>query len=118
MDVVYPVCCGIDVHQAHLTACLRRVQEDGHVTKDVQEFATTYPALLILLDWLIAQHCPVVALESTGVYWKPVYHVLAGSLEVLVGNAQDMQQQPRIGCTKCSRTRTSRWRVSSPISLG
>jgi len=94
MDVVYPVCCGIDVHQAHLTACLRRVQEDGHVTKDVQEFATTYPALLILLDWLIAQHCPVVALESTGVYWKPVYHVLAGSLEVLVGNAQDMQQRP------------------------
>src|SRR5215831_17909217 len=94
MDVVYPVCCGIDVHQARLTACLRRVQEDGQVTKDVQEFDTTYPALLILLDWLIAQHCPVVALESTGVYWKPVYHVLAGSLEVLVGNAQDMQQRP------------------------
>ena len=94
MDVVYPVCCGIDVHQARLTACLRRVQEDGHVTKDVQEFDTTYPALLLLLDWLIAQHCPVVALESTGVYWKPVYHVLAGSLEVLIGNAQDMQQRP------------------------
>jgi transposase len=71
MDVVYPVCCGIDVHQARLTACLRRVQEDGQVTKDVQEFDTTYPALLILLDWLIAQHCPVVALESTGVYTPP-----------------------------------------------
>jgi transposase len=94
MDVVYPVCCGIDVHQARLTACLRRVQEDGQVTKDVQEFDTTYPALLVLLDWLIAQHCPVVAMESTGVYWKPVYHVLAGTIEVLVGNAQDMQQRP------------------------
>jgi hypothetical protein len=48
MDVVYPVCCGIDVHQARLTACLRWVQEDGHGTKDVQEFDTTYPALLVL----------------------------------------------------------------------
>jgi len=94
MDVVHPVCCGIDVHQARLTACLRRVCEDGQVTKDVQEFDPTYPALLVLLDWLIAQHCPVVAMESTGVYWKPVYHVLAGTIEVLVGNAQAMQQRP------------------------
>ena len=77
MDVVYPVCCGIDVHQARLTACLRRVQEDGQVTKEVQEFDTTYPALLVLLDWLIAQHYPVVAMESTGVYWKPIWNVLA-----------------------------------------
>ena len=94
MDVVFPLCCGIDVHQARLTACLRRVQEDGHVTKDVQEFDTTYPALLLLLDWRIAQPCPVVALESTEVSWQPVSHVLGGSLEVLIGNAQDMQQRP------------------------
>src|ERR687885_1905827 len=94
MDVVYPVCCGIDVPQARLTACLRRVHEDGHVTKDVQEFDTTYPALLGLLDWLIEQHCPVVALESTGVYWKPVYHVLAGTIEVFIGNAHEMRSRP------------------------
>ena len=52
MQVVHPICCGIDVHQARLTACLRQVDADGQVTKDVREFATTYGALLTLLDWL------------------------------------------------------------------
>jgi transposase len=94
MQVVHPICCGIDVHQAQLTACLRRVTEDGQVTQEVREFATTYPALLVLLDWLSAQHCPVVAMESTGVYWRPVYHVLAGTVEVLVGNAHEMRRRP------------------------
>jgi transposase len=94
MQVVHPICCGIDVHQAQLTVCLRRVTEDGQVTQEVREFATTYPALLALLDWLSAQHCPVVAMESTGVYWRPVYHVLAGTVEVLVGNAHEMRRRP------------------------
>jgi hypothetical protein len=94
MQVVHPICCGIDVHQAQLTACLRRVTEDGQVTQEVREFATTYPALLALLDWLSAHHCPVAAMGSTGVYWRPVYHVLAGTVEVLVGNAHEMRRRP------------------------
>lgn len=94
MHVVYPICCGIDVHQARLTACLRQVDAAGQITQDVREFATTYGALLTLLDWLVETHCPVVALESTGVYWRPVYHVLVGTVEVLVGNAQEMQRRP------------------------
>jgi hypothetical protein len=71
MQVVHPICCGIDVHQAQLTACLRHMDMEGHVTQEVQEFATTSAALLALLDWLIAHHCPVVAMESTGVYTLP-----------------------------------------------
>jgi transposase len=94
MQVVYPVCCGIDVHQARLTACLRGVQGDGQVTQDVREFATTYSALLALTEWLVEQHCSVVAMESTGVYWQPVYHVLSGALEVVVGNAQEIRRRP------------------------
>jgi len=94
MQVVHPICCGIDVHQTHLTACLRWVTEEGHVTQEVREFATTYPALPALLDWLHAQQCPVVAMESTGIYWRPVYHVLAGTVEVLVGNAHEMRRRP------------------------
>ena len=94
MQVVHPICCGIDVHQAHRTACLRQVTEDGQVTQEVRELATTSPALLALLDWLNAQPCPVVAMESTGVYWRPVYHVLAGTVEVLVGNAHEMRRRP------------------------
>jgi transposase len=94
MQVVHPVCCGIDVHQARLTACLRCVQAGGQVTQEVREFATTYGALFAFSEWLIEQDCPVVAMESTGVYWQPVYHVLAGTLEVLVGNAQEMRRRP------------------------
>jgi transposase len=94
MEVVHPSCCGIDVHQAQLTACLRRVTEDGQVTQAVRACATAYPALLAWLDGLSAQDCPVVAMESTGVYWRPVYHVLSGTIEVVVGNAQEMRRRP------------------------
>src|SRR3977135_1704274 len=64
MQVVHPICCGIDVHQA----CLRHVDAAGQAIQDVGEFATTYNALLALLDWFVEAHCPVVARESTGVY--------------------------------------------------
>ena len=94
MPVVHPLCCGIDVHQAQLTACLRRVDADGQVTQEVREFATTYDALLSLRTWLTEEQCPVAALESTGVYGRPVYHVLEGMVEVLVGNAQEMRRRP------------------------
>jgi transposase len=94
MQVVYPICCGIDVHQAQLTACLRQVDEGGHVTQEVWDFGTTTSALLALLEWLVEQHCPVVAMESTGVYWKPVYHVLSGAVDVLVGNPHEMRRRP------------------------
>jgi Transposase len=94
MQVVHPICCGIDVHQAQLTACLRRVDVDGQVTQEVREFATTYDALLTLSTWLTEEQCPIAALESTGVYWRPVYHVLVGTVEVLVGHAQEMRRRP------------------------
>jgi hypothetical protein len=94
MHVVHPVCCGIDVHHVRLTAWLRCVQPDGQVMEDVCEFATTYSAWLALTEWLVEQHCPVVAMESTGGYWQPVYHVLHGTLEVLVGHAQEMRRRP------------------------
>jgi transposase len=94
MQVVHPVCCGLDVHQASLTACLRRMRDDEQITTEVRVFGTTYAALLALSDWLSASHCPVVAMESTGVYWRPVYHVLAGTVEVLVGNAREMRPRP------------------------
>ena len=94
MPVVHPICCGIDVHQAQLTACLRRVDMDGQVTHEVREFATTYDALLTLSTWLTEAQCPGVALESTGVYWRPVSHVLVGTVEGLVGHAQEMRRRP------------------------
>jgi transposase len=94
MQAEHPVCWGIDVHKDTLTACLRRVDVNGQVSKEGREFATTYTSLLALSDWLGEQHCPVVAMESTGVSWKPVYHVRAGVVEVFIGNAYEMRQRP------------------------
>ena len=94
MQVMHPICCGIDVYQAQLTACLRRVDTDGQVTQEVRAYATTYDALSTLNEWLTEQQCPVVALESTGVYWRPVSHVLVGTVEALVGHAQEMRRRP------------------------
>ena len=94
MQVIHPVCCGIDVHAAQLTACLRQVSEDGQVTTEVVEYGTTYGALVALRSWLQAHQCPIVALESTGVYWKPVYHVLSEAVEVYLANSRDVRQRP------------------------
>ena len=94
MQGAHPVCCGIDVHKDTLTACLRRVDANGQVSKERREFATTYTSLLTLSDWLVEQHCPIVAMESTGVYWKPVYHVLVGTVEVYIGNAHELRSRP------------------------
>jgi transposase len=107
MPVVHPICCGIDVYQAQLTACLRRVDADRQVTQEVREFATTDDAVLTLSTWLTEQQCPVSALESTGVYWRPVYHVLVGTVEVRVGHAQEMRRRPG----QKTDTADARWMV-------
>ena len=83
MPVVSPVCCGIDGHPTQLTACLRRVSAPGQITTELRECGTTYSALAAFRAWLIEQDCPIVVLESTGVYWRPMYPVLAEVVEVV-----------------------------------
>jgi transposase len=94
MPVVSPVCCGLDVHQAQRTACLRCVSPEGQRTLERRECGPTSGALLALSDWRAAHDGPVVALESTGVYWRPVSHVLVGTVAVLGGNARDIRPRP------------------------
>jgi transposase len=94
MQVIHPVCCGIDVHAAQLTACLRQVSEDGQVTPEVVEYGTTSGALVALRSGRPAHQCPIVALESPGVYWKPVSHVLSEAVEVYVANSRAVRQRP------------------------
>ncbi len=72
MQVLSPVCCGIDVHAAPLTACRRRVSDNGQLTTDLVNCGTTYRELMAFRTWLQEQQCPVVAMERTGVYGKPV----------------------------------------------
>mgnify|MGYP005856085561 CR=1 FL=1 len=90
MEVLYQRCCGLDVHKKAVTACL--VTPGG---KEKRTFGTTTDALLELADWLATSGCTHVAMESTGVYWKPVYNLLESTgMEVLVVNAQHIKAVP------------------------
>jgi transposase len=86
--------CGLDVHQATVVACLFVVPKDGRLQKQMRTFGTTTRELVGLRDWLRAQGCTHLAMESTGVYWKPVYAVLEGELEIVVANAQHVKKVP------------------------
>src|SRR5690348_2926613 len=92
MDVVHARCCGVDVHKKTVVACLIVPGPTGAVRKEVRTFGTMTADLLALVDWLLAAGCTCVAMESTGVFWKPLYNLLEGVLEVLVVNAQHIKQ--------------------------
>lgn len=94
MDQIIERCCGLDVHQASVAACIRVTGSDGTRQQIVQSFGTSTPELLALHDWLTAHQVTHVAMESTGVYWKPVYYVLESSFTVLLVNAAHIKQVP------------------------
>lgn len=84
MKIVHKVCCGIDVHAKMLVACL--LLADGQ--KEIRSFSTMTDELLRLRDWLVAAQCTHVAIESTGVYWKPVFNILEDALTVILINPE------------------------------
>ena len=86
--------CGLDGHQATVVACLLIVRKDGRVQKQLRTFGTTTRELLSLREWLLSEGCTQVALESTGVYWKPVYAILEGAFQIVVANAQHVKKVP------------------------
>lgn len=95
MKVVFDICCGLDVHKRSVTACLLRVGARGEASKETRTFETTTSQLLELADWLGHEGCQHVAMESTGVYWKPVFNILVSSCEeVLLVNAQHIKAVP------------------------
>ena len=93
MEVVYPQCAGLDVHQQSVVACAHW-REAGRRRTETRTFGTTTAELLQLLDWLVRLGITHVAMESTGVYWKPVYYILEGHLEVWLVNAQHVKAVP------------------------
>ncbi len=93
MELMYPTCAGLDVHQHTVVACAR-VVTGATITHDVRTFGTTTPDLLALSDWLTGHGCTHVAMESTGVYWKPVWHVLEGSFALVLANAMHIRNIP------------------------
>ena len=94
MRVLYPRCAGLDVHKRTVVACRMFTNQDGVMTAEIRTFGTTTAELLDLLDWLVSWECTHVAMESTGAYWKPVYNLLEGSLELLLVNARHCRNVP------------------------
>jgi len=94
MEALLARCCGLDVHKASVAACVRGPGPDGAPEQLVRTFGTTTPELLALHDWLQAHGVTHVAMESTGVYWKPVYSVLEATFTVLLVNAAPIEQVP------------------------
>jgi transposase len=93
MDLMHPRCAGLDVHKASVTAC-RRLVVAGAVTTTVRTFGTQTRDLEALRAWLVAAGCTHAVLESTGVYWKPVWHVLEGALTLVLANAAHVRNVP------------------------
>ena len=95
MRTVYPIGCGLDVHKRTVTACLLKIGARGNAVKETRTFTTTTSELLKLAEWLQQHDCQYVAMESTGVYWKPVYNVLEDVCDaVLLVNAQHIKNVP------------------------
>lgn len=93
MEIVCKRCCGLDVHKETVAACVM-IREGEKGQKEIRTFRTMTSDLLVLHDWLLAHRVTHVAMESTGVYWKPIFNLLEGSFEVLLVNASHIKAVP------------------------
>jgi transposase len=94
MEVVYARCCGLDIHKRQIAACRIVPGRDGQPEKEVRTFGTMTDELLALADWLGAAQVTHVAMESTGVYWKPIYNLLEAQFTLLLVNPRHMKAVP------------------------
>src|ERR1700681_2303432 len=93
-DVIYRRCCGLDVHKDTIAACVRWTEETGESHKENRVFGTTTQELEKLAGWMEQHQVRQVAMESTGVYWRPVWNVLEGRFEIRLANAQHIRNLP------------------------
>jgi transposase len=94
MEVFIKSCCGLDVHKKTVVACIRIADESGKVKKEVRTFGTMTKDIQELDQWLKENGVTHIAMESTGVYWKPIWNILEGHYELLLVNAQHIKQVP------------------------
>ena len=95
MEVLHPRCAGLDVHKDTVVAAVRLMEGDGTLRREVETFATTTPGLIALSDWLERHGAPCIAMEATGIYWRPVWQVLAGEERTLIlANAAHVRNVP------------------------
>jgi len=94
MEHIFPCCAGLDVHKESVEASVRRIEPTGRLHQQTRHWGTMTRDLLAMADWMAAQGVTHVAMESTGVYWKPIYHLLESRFTVLLVNARHLKQVP------------------------
>jgi len=94
MDIMYRNVAGLDVHQKTIVVCVRTVQPQGDIGEEVRTYGTMTRDLLQMSDWLAGEGVTHVAMEATGVLWKPVWNVLEGRFELLLVNPRELKQVP------------------------
>ena len=91
MNRLFERCAMLDIHKEQITACVRVPDGDGGRQQDIREFVTTTSGLLTLGDWLRSYGVTVVGMESTGVYWRPVFYLLEEEFECRLFNARHLR---------------------------
>jgi transposase len=95
MQIVYPRCCGLDVHKKSVVACVLITADDGAVRREIRTYATMTADLLLLRDWLESLEIQAVAMESTGVFWHPLYTILEDDAwTIILVNAHHIKAVP------------------------
>ena len=94
MEPIYTCCCGLDVHRRSVAACVRRLEAGGRLYQETRTFGTMTRDILELADWLAAEGVTHVAMEATGVYWKPIYNLLEDRFTLLLVNARHVKHVP------------------------
>jgi transposase len=94
VSVVHAICCGLDVHKESISACLLVTAADGRESHEIRKFGTFTRDLRSLRDWLLENDCPIVAIESTGIYWRPVLNVLEDQVKIVLVNARHFKNVP------------------------
>jgi transposase len=94
MEVILGCCAGLDVHKDSVEACVRRTSAGGKIEHEVRHWGTTTRELVAMADWLSSLRVTHVAMESTGVYWKPIFNILEEQFEILLANAHHLKNVP------------------------
>ena len=94
IQIIHPICCGLDVHKEKISACLITIDEQGLEQYEIKEFGTFTDDLLMMRKWLTDNKCPIIAMESTGIYWRPVHNVLEGHMNIILVNARHIKNVP------------------------
>jgi transposase len=94
VEVIYAICAGLDVHKKTVVACLITQGDGGRPKKEIRTFGTMTDEIVKLADWLAATGCTHVAMESTGVYWQPIWNLLEGRFQLMLVNARHIKAVP------------------------